>query len=81
MEGVEPVSSFPFSGFFVQPVDGRPILVAVRQRNQFRWSMRLPFEMRDVICLSVVFVFPIGEQRMSLGSSTDELSESNTVLA
>ena len=81
MEGIEPVPSFPFSGFFVQPVDGCPILVAVRQRDQFRWPVRLFFEVRDVVYLSVVFVLPIGEQRMRLVSSTGELSESNTVLS
>jgi len=43
--------------------------------------MRLLFEVGDVVCLSVVFVLPIGEQRMALVSSTDELSESNAVLA
>jgi hypothetical protein len=69
VEGIELVSSFPFSSFFVQPVDRCSILVAVRQRDQFRWFMGVFFEMRDIVRLSLVIVFPVGEQRMALTSA------------
>ena len=72
MKGIELVSSFPFSGFFVQPVDGCPILVAVRQCNQFWRSVRVFFQVRDVERFSVVFVLPV-EERTALGSSSHEL--------
>lgn len=70
MEGIELMSSFPFSGFFVQPVDRCSILVAVRKCDQLWWSVRMFFEVRDIEGLSLVIVFPVGKQRISLVSVT-----------
>jgi len=64
------VSSFPFGSFFVQPIDRRPVLIAMRQRDQFRWPMRMFFEVRDIVCFCLVITFPVGEQRMTLVSAT-----------
>jgi len=73
VKGIELMSPLPFSGFFVQPVDGCPILVAVGQCDQFRWSTRMFLKVRDVVRFPVVFVFPVGEQRVALVSGNDEL--------